>query len=73
MAKVAKHGQSPSTTHLRGREVSHAFHCSMLGARNLVTGRLAHRWGVGPIVLACQHVDWALLRVNVFHSGAPVL
>ena len=49
---------------LRRREVSETRHALMLRALDLVGGRLGHLRCVGPVVLACQHVDGALGGVD---------
>ena len=52
--------------------MAHAFHRLVLATRDLVASCLAHGRGVGPVVLARQHVHGALLGVDAGHAAAAV-
>lgn len=64
-----------SNKHLRvlcRREMAHALHRLVLAASDLVASRLAHGRGIGPVVLAREHVHRALLGIDAGHAAAAV-
>ena len=52
--------------------MAHAFHSLVLSASDLLASRLAHLRRVAPVILARQHVHWALLGVDAGHAAAAV-
>jgi hypothetical protein len=52
--------------------MAHALHRLVLATSDLIAGRLAHGRGVGPVVLAREHVYWAFLGVDAGHAAAAI-
>ena len=53
-------------------EVTQVGHGLVLRAGNFIRRGLRHLWGVGPIVFACEHIDWACIRINRRDTGPAV-